>query len=181
MSYRPEGLREMYPDLDLHPARSLEEYRERHRKSWGGGRLKNGEKRMVVLPAFDFRGGPEDQYGQHSAEIVFVERRGDLSISTEIFTGWTVSGIPTIMNGRDIGLMCTGTYFHYRYKKHASEWAAKQECSYTNNGFCYGELGSDLYGDVLLYRLINEGSFGIWDEFDKMFKEHENDSRDKQS
>lgn len=180
MTYRPNQLKEFYPDLDLHPARSMEEYQERHKKAWGAGKLKNGEKTTFVLPAFDFhsdREHPDHKYGQHSATLVFAERRGALAISTEVFTGWTVSGMPTLMDGRDIGLMCTGTYFHYRYKKHAPEWGTKRECSFTGSGFCYGDLGSALYGEVLLYRLVNEGSFGIWDEFDKMFKEHEDDRK----
>lgn len=167
--------------LDLHSSKSMEEYQERHKKSWGIEKLKDGEKYTTVLPAFDFRNSPDDsKYGQHSAAIFFVERRGSLSISTEIYTGWNVSGKPTLMDGRDIGLMCTGMYYHYRYKKDASEWAAgKRECSFTSNGFCYSEAGSALYGDVLLYRLINEGSFGIWDEFDKKFKERENDRKNR--
>jgi hypothetical protein len=135
--------------------------------------LTDGERRVFVQPGFDFR-NVEDQksqtYGQHSATLIFAERRGDNVISCEFFTGWDVH--PTPRKDYD-GFMGTGFYFHSHLKKNARspEYAHKSEdCGFTGKR-CYGEAGSALYGDKLARVLVNRGSVGIWEEFDQAWKE----------
>lgn len=158
-------------DTGVVPSASLKEHQERHKKCFDFDGLKDGERKVICTPAFDLRNTADSQYGQHSVAITFAERRGDRVVSTEFFTGWNVSGTPTIMDGRDIGFMGVGLYNHYMKEADAEEYAYHHEdCPFTGGG-CWGELGSSLYGEVLLDRLVNEGSAGIWDEIDKEFKQ----------
>jgi len=161
----------MYPGYpEPNPAKSMDEHRERRIKNFDFKSLKDGERKTIVLPAFDFfhdQSNPDSKYGQHSAELIFAMRKGNKIVDAAFHTGWTVNGERTIMDGRDIGLMCVGLYTHWVFKKDAGEYASRMEnCPWTGK-HCYGELGSSLYGDVILGRLINEGSAGVWDEIEK--------------
>ena len=158
---------------DAQPAATMAEYKERAKRVWDEfGTLKNGESRMAVIPAFDFfhvpPTHPDKKYGQHSATLVFAKRKGRKAVSVEFFTSWSVGNrMPMDFDGKNGNFMCTGLYTHHRFKKDADKYAyANDDCPYTG-GKCYGEAGSALYGDVILDRLINEGSYGVWDEIDK--------------
>lgn len=156
-----------YSDTGIKPSKNRAEHGERVKKCYDFAKLKAGDRLALVAPAFDFRGGEDDNYGQHSAELTFVKSGKRKVVSVTIYTGWSVSGERVIMDGQDIGFMCTGLGTHYHYKKDASEYASyHDDCPFTG-GKCYFELGSSLYGDTILDRLINEGSYGIWDEIEK--------------
>lgn len=152
------------------PSATLAEHKARQLRCFDFNGLTDGERKMLVLPAFDFRGGPDGNYGQHTCELVFAERRGEHVVSTTFYTGWSVDGSRVIMHGHDIGFMCVGLYNHYPTEKLAGGGSYHNtECPFTG-GECWGELGSSLYGETILDRLVNEGSAGVWDEFDMEFK-----------
>lgn len=159
-----------YGDTGIVPSASLKEHLERQKKCFDFDGLKDGERKIILMPAFDLRNTEDKQYGQHGVAMTFAERRGDRVVSTEFFTGWSVDRHPTIMDGRDIGFMGVGLYNHYMKEADAPEGSYHHsDCPFTGGG-CWGELGSSLYGDVILDRLVNEGSYGVWDEIDKEFK-----------
>ncbi len=145
-------------------------------KSFPNGKLQDGEQLMFVSPARDFRGGADADLGQHSAELIMAKRQGDIAISVTFFTGWHIDRKPTLMDGHEIDLMCTGLYTHDETGTHVNKDYAYHttDCSMTESGECYGELGSALYGDVLLQRLVTEGSWAIWEEIDEALKEAHN-------
>lgn len=156
-----------YGDTGIKPSKNRAEHKKRVEKCYDFAKLKVGERQVFVTPAFDFRGGEDDNYGQHSAELTFVKAGKRKVVHVTFFTGWSVSGERTIMDGQDIGFMCPGLGTHHRYKKDAPEYASyHDDCSYTG-GKCYFELGSGLYGDTILDRLVNEGSYGVWDEIEQ--------------
>lgn len=151
--------------------KSMDELVE-HRKKYNMPELAliDGERKIVVQPGFDLRDTKDSTYGQHSATIIFAERRGDNVISAEFFTGWDVHPNP---NKGFSGFTGTGFYFHAHLKKdtHNPEYANEsKDCAFTNKK-CYGEAGSALYGDTLAAVLVNRGSMGIWGEFDQAWKE----------
>ena len=164
---KSEMVSTMFPELKIRPSRTMKEFEHRNAKCWDFKPLKDGERVMFVTPAFDFRNGPDNRYGQHGCGLHFAKRKGNKIVSFEVFTGWSVTGEHTMMDGQSIDFMSPGLYSHYRFKKDASDSAYKAEdCPYTGK-HCYGELGSGLYADVVLERLVNEGSYGVWDEIEK--------------
>jgi hypothetical protein len=169
-----------FPGAAPQPSANMAEHIARSKKNWDDfGSLKDGEKKMLILPAFDFfhvdPNHPDRKYGQHGASLVFAKRKGRKAVSVEFYTGWSVDNKPLLDNsGENISFMCTGTYTHYRYKKDASEYAYKHDdCPYTGS-HCYGEAGSALYGDVILKRLVFEGSVGVWDEIEQELDRNDN-------
>lgn len=138
-------------------------------------RLTDGQRSMFVAPAYDYRGGENDGYGRHSAELVFAEKRNGIVIEARFYTGWNIRRDTLVMDGKNIEFMCTGYYYHYPTKEQASEYAHHTEECVLSGGACWGEAGSALYGDVLRDKLINEGSPAIWDDIDKQFKFIEED------
>lgn len=156
----------MFPELEtIQPSKNLKEHQARAKKCYDFEPLKDGQQLMFIVPAFDFRDTEDSNYGQHSAELVFAKRQGRKAVTVTFYTGWTISGESRPW-GQNNDMMCTGLYTHYRFKKDASEWASHQtDCPYIQGTKgCYGQLGSSLYGDVILKRLITEGSPGVWDE-----------------
>lgn len=145
------------------PIHSMKELRSRKIACFDFDHLEDGERKMIILPAWDMRGGaPEDsKYGQHCAELVFGQRLGNKTVSVEFYTGWTVDGSRMMMNGHDALFMCTGLYTHYHQK--TPDTYENKDCPWTG-GDCWGEMGSSLYGETILDRLIHEGSAGVWDE-----------------
>lgn len=158
----------MREDFRGNSAKTMDEYHKRKVKNIPDA-LKDGEQQLVVLPAFDFRGTDDSQYGQHGATLSFSKRRGHNGVTVEFYTGWSVDNVPTTFNGKNMGLMCTGLYRHYGLKKDAGEYAYHHDgCPYTGRKRgCYGEAMSALYGDVLLDKLINYGSVAIWEEIEQ--------------
>lgn len=151
-----------YFDTGVTPSKSLAEHQERKERSFDFTKLKPGEHKVIVLPAFDFRNGEDSQYGQHSAELVFAKANKRKAVHVTFYTGWTVSEQPS-------ELMCTGLGTHYRYKKDCPgiEYAGfHSDCPYTG-GKCWFQVGSSVYGDTIQDRLVLEGSAAVWDEIDK--------------
>lgn len=150
----------------IKPAKTMKEHHKRRAKCFNFKPLKDGETVVFASPAFDFRGGEDSQYGQHSVELNFAKRKGDKIVSFTIYTGW---GLNSGHTGPGYGgeLMSPGLYSHYIYKKDAGGYCSKQDdCPFTGKA-CYGELGSSLYADTVLARLLTEGTVGLWDEIDK--------------
>jgi hypothetical protein len=174
-----DNVKEMWPEHYVAPSKNRKEHKERTEKCYDFPPLKDGQRVMWATPAFDFRGGEDDNYGQHGVELHFAKRKGRKVVSFTVFTGWSVSGQRTIMDGEDISFMSPGLYTHYKFKKdtpkYIREYGKHEECPFLKNG-CWGELGSGLYSDVVMNRLVNEGSFGVWDEIEK-----ELDSNDSES
>lgn len=158
-------------DTGIEPSKSMKELAARRIKCWNFEKLNDGEQKMVVLPAFDMRhiDGEDRKYGQHCNELIFAERRGNKIVSATFFTGWTVDGSRMMMNGHDELFMCTGLYTHWLNKQDAPEAYDNHNCPFTG-GDCWGDMGSSLYGETILDRLVHEGSAGVWDEIDKELK-----------
>lgn len=152
------------PEKSVKPSKSLEEHQRRHKRCFNGTPLKDGEQNIFVIPAYDLRGTKDDRYGQHCAEMVFTKRLGRKVVSVTFFTGWCADGGRTMMDGRDIGFMCTGLATHSMDK--ADDGHYSKDCSLTG-GDCWHELGSAIYGQKILARLLHEGSYGVWDEIDQ--------------
>lgn len=171
-------------------SQSLKEYKERAKACWDFDLLKDGEKKIIVTPAFDLLDTADKNYGQHGVDMTFVKRKGNKAISVQFYTGWSVSGDTTIdvkestqkfmgggyyATGRNISFMCTGLYTHTRYKKDTDypQYATHNVCNFVPGGKCYGEAGSATYGETLLDILVNYGEKGIWDEIDKELNQEE--------
>jgi hypothetical protein len=152
-----------YGDTGIKPSANRKEHQERTKKCFDWGPLKIGQRVTFVTPAFDFRGGEDDKYGQHTAELVFAKRGKRKAVHTTFFTGWGVTGVY-----KD-SFMCVGLGVHYRYKKDCPNpeiASSHTDCPYTG-GKCWFEIGSGIYGETILDRLVNEGSYGVWDEIEQ--------------
>lgn len=155
------------------PFKSLREYNE-YRKATFDIELADGEKKVWVNPGFDFRGTDDAQYGQSTPTLVFCERRGNVALDWELFTGWNMDGGATMMDGRNIGYIGKAMGFHIHLKKDVQnpEYAhIEAKCPLLGGGKCYYESGSYTFGETLQNVLLARGSAGIWAEFDKIFKE----------
>lgn len=143
--------------------------------------LKDGERKMVILPGYDFRQTPDSNYGQASPTLIMAERRGNIAIDCSFYLGHNVLGERSLsMDGRDISLMGVGFYYHRRFKKDTPypEYAhIENDCPLLGHKKCYGSAGSALYGDNLKWIFLNRGSEAIWDEIDNEFKRIEKEGK----
>lgn len=155
-------------------AKTLAELHVRRKKCIDFPPLEDGQEKVYALPAFDFRNNTDgdEKYGQHSVDLVFARRKGDVIVDVSFFTGWSVDGARVISDeGKDLGFMCLGTGTHYvkesAIPKSEVEYVREHDdCAFTG-GKCWASVGSALYGDVILTRLVTEGSYGVWDEIEK--------------
>lgn len=145
---------------------TLKEHHERQRLCFPKKALQDGEEQMLLTPAFDLRDTADKTYGQHTCELIFAKRKGNHIASSTIFTGWSVDGGRVMMQGKDIGFMNTGIGIHYLRGEDAPEYASHmKDCPFTG-GECWFNLGSSLYGDVVMQRMLDYGSYGVWAELD---------------
>lgn len=129
-------------------------------KAASGDNLEPGERRMIIFPGFDFRGTKDAKYGQSTPTLMFAERRGNKAIDIQFYMGWC-------LDGSTHEPLCNGLYFHDDHK--TSEYSHDSKDCVLTGGDCFGEVGSALYGDKILARLLAEGSPAMWDEIDKAF------------
>lgn len=157
---------------------SLKVLRERRDKCWGDP-LKDGEQRMWIEPGYVIREDPEDgnDYGVHGITLVFAERRGNRAVDTQFYLDYNSDPDVTARSARimvqfpDMYPICTGLYYHYGKEPQDTEFMHHVTDCQMNGEICWGELGSSLYGEKITLRLLDEGSAGIWAEFDRAFKE----------
>lgn len=134
----------------------------KHRLAAIGKPLKDGEERIFIVPAFDYRKSEtHHQYGQHYAEMSFAKRRGDFIASVDFYTGWEAN--PTDYFRKGGTFMCTGIYYHYPKK---TEYSNHQKDCLLRGGECFGEIGSALYGEEIAEKIVLEGSASIFKELD---------------
>lgn len=143
---------------------SLELLHERKTACFGKP-LSDGEKRVICLPAYSIRKDPKTgrDYGNHCVDLFFADRRGNVVIDCTFFTGMGFIG------DFRYNLICTGFGYHMPERESEYDSDNGNDC-FLREGPCFYHMGSAMYGDVILERLINEGSAGVWDEIDSAFK-----------
>lgn len=153
------------------PKTSSELIMERHRLlcelNFSPGALKNGERRISILPAFEARDpDPSKDFGIHGCELHFAVRLGDSAASTIFNTGWFLPELRERMRNLDRGGMptCWGIVMH-RTTPSSGDDSIYDDC-HILGGKCYTQYGSMLYGDTIAERLVREGASGVWDELE---------------
>lgn len=141
--------------------------------------FEDGKPVIWLNPAYSIRKDPDNggDYGNHGVEICFGLRIGNRAVTTTFFTPFmpTEDGIRTSAEllSEFPRLTCTGLYYHYNKKPRNSEERLMRvgECDiFANDGKCWGEAGSALYGDEISKMLINGGSAAVFKELKRALR-----------